>query len=307
MTVAKAFMKAWGLVSVGAVECETTTLPMTNPRGDVAVDSKGNVYFTDWKRERAYMCPENVWMWGECKALDRHFGDPDGIAVDASGAVPVVYVSEGIPLDTAPKVHKCSWHIGQSEEWFNCSDFGGSNASWTLPHGLAVDSEGNVFITYHYDFSHGVWKCSPSAVCASVGGTDLWLHNPPERVAVDSQGNVYVSGYYEPDLPYEHKNASYVKKCTSTGACADFGGDWPRSGGGHAIAVGSDDTVYITDSGGTDALIRCSPDNVCERVDVGAFQGAKSMAIDRNNALYIMDDDGLHRFCLSPSMNDIQV
>jgi DNA-binding beta-propeller fold protein YncE len=238
--------------------------------------------------------------------MDKNFEDPDGIAVDDSGAVPVVYVSEG-SYEGPPKVNKCAWHIGQSEEWFNCSDFGGSNASWTIPHGLAVDSEGNVFITYHY-WNAGVWKCSPSADCTSVGDTDLWLHYLPERVAVDSQGNVYVSGQYEQDTSYVHdNNASYVKKCTSTGTCADFGGDWPKNGGGrNPIAVGSDDTVCIIDSS-TNTLIRCSPDNVCEKVDVGAFQGAKSMVIDRNSALYIMDDGGLHRVCLSPSMNDIQV
>lgn len=296
MTAAKAVVAVLGAVSVDASECSNTTLQAAKQSGDVAVDSKGNVWFTANDEDNiVWMCPED----GECRSMGMGWDWPSGIAVDDSGVVPIVYVSEGD--DHAPKVKKCTWNDGQSDEEFSCSEFG---SGWNSPRGLSLDKEGNIFITNAYGDRYGVWKCSPSADCTVVGDSDRWSHYPPDCVAADSQGNVYVTGGDE-----DSGDANYVKKCTSTGTCSDFGGDWPKGGGyDNAIAVGPDDNVYISDSG-TNTLIRCSLDNVCE--NVGAFDGGVNMVIDQNGIFFVVDgytsEGGLRRVCLSPSTKDIQV
>jgi len=287
MTAAKTLVGAWGAVSVGASDCVNATLRSAQQSGDVAVDSKGNVWFTANSDDNAvWMCPEG----GECLSMGTGWDWPEGIAVDDSGAIPVVYVSEGD--DHAPKVKKCTW----DGEEFSCAEFG---SGWNSPRGLALDKEGNVLITNAYGQRYGVWKCSPSADCTLVGDSNRWPHYPPDCVAADSQGNVYVTGGYE-----DSGDANYVYKCSAAGACSHFGGDWAKGGGyDNAIAVGPDDYVYISDSG-TNTLIRCSPDNVCE--NVGAFDGGENMVIDHNGVFYIADG-GLRRVCLPPPSEDVLV
>jgi len=296
MMAATAFVGAFGLVSVGASECANATLKVAKQTGDVAVDSKGNVWFTANDDDNiVWMCPED----GECRSMGEGWDWPSGIAVDDSGDVPIVYVSEGD--DHAPKMKKCMWNVGQADDEFSCSEFG---SGWNSPRGLSLDDKGNVFITNAYGDRYGVWKCSPSADCTVIGDSDKWPHYPPESVAVDSQGNVYVTGGDE-----DAGDANYVKKCTSAGACSDFSGDWPKGGGyDNAIAVGPDDALYISDSG-TNTLIRCSSDAVCE--NIGAFNGGVNMVIDQNGIFYVGDgytsDGGLRKVCLPPSVNDIIV
>jgi sugar lactone lactonase YvrE len=297
MTVAKALMITSGAVSVGATECLNATLHPTQEPGDVAVDSYGNVWFTNnaddaedtgvWMchKDEGYPCHKEgagVWEWAQ------------GIAVqDAAVYISGCYKTQG-PCE--PKVKRCTSNEDMS---FSCEDFGGG---WQSPRGLTVDSKGSIFIADTAGDSIGLWKCSHSSHCSLVGDSASWPML--DTVAADSQGNIYVTGG---SPPVDGIQDSYVKKCTSSGICSDFSGDWAKSSFTNAIAVGPDDEIYISDIG-THTLMKCSPDDECETV--GAFDDlVKNMAIDENGAFYVAEGGwrGTRRMCLSPSIKDIQV
>jgi streptogramin lyase len=302
MMVAKAFLVAAGAVFSGATQCSNTTLHVTQEFGDVAVDSKGNVWFTAEAvgEQGVWICPRNE-RYPTCNNLDAGVWDwAQGIAVDDAGDVPFVFVSGCYKTQgpCEPKVKRCTWNESVP---FSCEDFGGG---WQSPRGLAVDKKGSIFIADTAGDSVGLWKCSVvDADCSLVGDSDSWP-GLPNCVAADSQGNVYVTGG---SIPVDGLQDSYVKKCTSSGSCSDFSGDWPKSAFTNAIAVGPDDEIYINDIG-THTLLQCSPDNECDRV--GAFDDrVNNIAIDENGVFYAAEGDnrGLRRICLSPSIKGIQV
>jgi len=290
-------MGTFGVLSAHAFGCENTTLYSASQASDLAVDSKGNVWFTDSLEDKVWMCPSNGenGEYGECSTMGTGWNSPHGIAVyyAVDQAATVVYVSEDEEV-----VKQCMYTPGMPQGGFSCSDFGDG---WNSARGLAVDTEGNVFITNAYGVRFGVWKCTPSALCMLVGDSDQWPHYLPDGVAVDSQGNVYVTGGYE-----DPGESDYVKKCTSTGICSSFGGHrLYNSAYNNAIAVAGDDVVYICDVL-SQVLIRCSIDSVCE--DVGTFDcGGSNMVIDGHGSFFTANRHGLSRYCLSPSMKDIQI
>lgn len=301
MAAAKAFMGTFGVVSVNAFRCENRTwehYPIHTK--DLAVDSYGRIWITDSLANQVYMCPESISgiPFSGCSIMGTGWNLPYGIAVYNAGRddAVIVYVSEAD--ESAPKVKQCMFD-GWASGNFSCSDFGDD---WASPRGLAVDAEGNVIITNVYGDRYGVWNCTPSEVCTLAGASNRWPHYPPDRVAADSQGNFYVSRGYE---LHDLGGSNYVKKCLPYGYCSDFGGDLVNGGGyDSAMAVAGDDTVYICDTG-SQTLIRCSNDNVCE--NLGAFYCDGNMVIDVRGFFYIGKQDGFRRYCLPPSMKDIQI
>merc|ERR1712070_317036 len=225
-------------------------------------------------------------------AMGGGWNRPNGIAVrdwnyDNTG----VYITEGDDSDA--KVKRCSYMIyGKEKPKFECFEFG---RGWNSPRGVAVDAWEHVFVTNAYSPHYGVWKCNSHAVCTLIGDSDRWPLTP-DCLAADPQGNVYITGGYE-----DSGESNYVKKCTSTGVCSDFSGDWPKGGGyDNSIAVDPHNNVFICDAG-TQTLIKCSTDNVCE--NLGAFGCDGGMTIDKQGILYTADSHGLNMYCL-PSLID---
>lgn len=193
------------------------------------------------------------------------------IAVDDSGIQggnTTLYISQ----DNG--VMKCTNRYGYAR--LDCLPFG---EDWDEPHRLDLDHEGNLLVTnaqgYHPSDAppvktHGVWRCSPRADCVLVGGSDDWLD--PRGVAADSKGTVYMSG----------NDHGFLKKCTSAGACKEFGAQMGAIGQG--VAVGPDDYVYMTDAD-THSFTRCSPDEVCEKFAPDGFPDGP-MALDPYGAVY---------------------
>ncbi len=145
------------------------------------------------------------------------------------------------------------------------------------PHGLALDSAGNIFVA---DTGNGrIEKFSPNGIfIISIGSVD------PNGVAIDRGGNIYVA-----EIASKHR----VQKLGPDGT---FITGWaPGLYGPRKIAIGPDDSIYVVDSG-RNRIVKFSPDGQVlaswgsEGSGDGQFSGLTSVAVDSaNNRVYVAD------------------
>jgi sugar lactone lactonase YvrE len=232
---------------------------------DVAVDdSAGNVYVAD--RDN-YRIRKIVISTGEVTTLagstqgyadgtgtEAKFKDPSGVAVDSAGNVYVADMwNHRIRKITPGGV--VTTLAGSTDGY---ADGTGTEAKFSGPFGVAVDSAGNVYVADQYN--HCIRKISPEGVVTTLaGGTEgdvdgtgtAARFSSPYGVAVDSAGNVYVVD----------QGNHRIRKITPEGVVTTLAGNGPfgygyADGTGTAakfdhpqgVAVDSAGIVYVGDS-----------------------------------------------------------
>ena len=100
------------------------------------------------------------------------------------------------------------------------------------PHGIATDSQGNIYVTGYY--SNNGFKITPSEEITEIlNGNEYY--GTPREIATDSKGNIYAIGYYE----------NTVFKVTQDKVISviinNDGLDSPRG-----ITTDSQDNIYVT-------------------------------------------------------------
>jgi sugar lactone lactonase YvrE len=239
----------------------------SNPIG-VAVDSNGNVYVADAgnatirKITPAGAVTTLAGAAGQTGSADgpgadARFNYPEGVAVDSSGNVYVADTYDSTIRKITP-AGEVTTLAGKTEEP-GSSDGTGADGSFSNPIGVAVDSNGNVYVadagnaTIRKITSAGVVTTLAGAAgqtgSADGPGADARF-NYPEGVAVDSNGNVYVAD----------TNNSTIRKITSAGVVTTFAGTAEQLGtedgkGAAArfyypigVAVDSSGYVYVADT-----------------------------------------------------------
>jgi DNA-binding beta-propeller fold protein YncE len=154
---------------------------------------------------------------------------------------------------------------------------GSGRGQFDNPHGLAVDSAGNIFVA---DTGNGrIEKFSPNGTfVTSIAALD------PNGIAIDRAGNIYVA-----EIGSKHR----VQKL---GADGTFIAEWaPGLYGPRKIAIGPDDSIYVVDSG-RNRIVKFSPDGQVlaswgsDGSGDGQFRGLSSVAVDPiNNKAYVAD------------------
>jgi DNA-binding beta-propeller fold protein YncE len=154
---------------------------------------------------------------------------------------------------------------------------GNGKGQFENPHGIAVDSAGNIFVA---DTGNGrIQKFSPNGTfVATIATTD------PNGIAIDRAGNIYVT-----EIASKHR----VQKLGPDGT---FIADWsPRFYGPRKIAIGPDDSIHVVDQGGT-RIVKLSLNGQVLTTwgsggnGDGQFKDHTSVAVDpRTNKVYVTD------------------
>jgi hypothetical protein len=122
--------------------------------------------------------------------------------------------------------------------------YGQSNGQFNLPHSIAVDGDGNIYVTDA--FNDRVQKFTSTGVYliqwGNSGSGDRQF-DFPYGIAVDGIGNVFVADYYN----------DRVQKFTTSGA---YIAEWGTSGSGdgqfndpYGLATDVNDNIYVAENG----------------------------------------------------------
>lgn len=238
------------------------------PNG-VAVDHAGNLYVADTASHTIRkLAPDGLvttlaGLSGSHGTTDgvagqARFSAPFGVAVDAAGSVYVADTANNTirQITTNGVVTTLAGLAGQA----GSVDGSGDEARFRNPWSVAVDGQGNVFVA---DMSNNtIRKITPAGVVSTLAGrAGLSGHadgpgsqarfNCPYGVAVDPEGNVYVSdsGNHAIRLISPEGVVSTLAGLPGYPGSADGTGDAARFWNPQGLAVDSEGTVYVADTG----------------------------------------------------------
>jgi len=216
---------------------EVTTTARFSWPGDVAVDKSGNVYVADYANRRIRKIIEiekvdndgnKIKIWkvstlagsGEPghqngAAASALFSSLSGVDVDSSDNVYVADHDNKRIRKIAKDEDDGTWKVSTLAGDGTAGDQNGTAAAaqFNSPHGVAVDSSGNVYVADHRnnriqkiteteeedDDGNKIWKVSTLAGSGTAGDQDgagaTAQFDWPFDVDVDSSGNVYVADY----------------------------------------------------------------------------------------------------------------
>ena len=235
------------------------------------------------------------------------FSFPSGVAADASGNV---YVADRdnhkIKKITPDGV--VSTLAGNGT--FGDVDGTGTDAQFFGPEGVAVDTDGNVYVADKNN--HKIRKITPAGAVSTLAGSGTLgsnegigtaaQFNEPQGVAVDTDGNVYVADYGG------HK----IRKITPDGVVSTLAGSGTQGeadGSGTAaqfrspqdVAVDASGNVYVADLQ-NEKIRKITPDGVVstlagsgtrgavEGIGTAAqFDGPAGVAVDASGNVYVAE------------------
>jgi len=215
----------------------TGTSAQFNYPYSVAGDSKGNVYVSDRNNctVRKIVAATGVVTtlagtpgvvgYADGVGPGARFAFPDSLAVDSAGTT--VYVADTYN-HVVRKINVSTGAVttlagNQAAGMVADVDGTGSNARLNFPTGIAVDKNGNVYVTEQG--GHTIRKITPGGVVTTLAGTfenygsddgtgPAASFNTPWGIAVDAKGMLYVADY-----------GNYtIRKITPTGVVTTLGG-----------------------------------------------------------------------------------
>ena len=278
---------------------------LESPSG-VTVDDDGNVYVADRDNYRVQKFDPTgkfITAWGGPGDGDGEFNNPQRIAVDGSGNI---YVTDTFTMSLS-RQHRVQKFDSSGKFLAKWGSKGDGDGQFNKPMGIAVDGNGNVYVSdcdsflYSYHRPHRVQKFDSNGNFLAKFGTkakddgNLYF---PLGVAVDLSGNVYVVD----------RGNHRIQKFDSTGS---FLVTWGEQGTGEGqfnvpagVAVDSNGNVYVTDSGnrrvqkfdpnGSFIAHWGGDDNITDPLALrnprdGQFSIPGGIAVDSSDNVYVAD------------------
>jgi hypothetical protein len=308
-----------GSGTVGSTDGTGTNATFSGPEG-ITVDSAGTVYVADRSNHRirkitplgvvTTLAGSGGISFVDGTGTSATFNTPVGITVDSTGIVYVADRSNHVIRKITP-LGVVTTLAGNGTD--GTSGGTGTNAFFTQPTGVAVDSIGNVYVT---EQNHRIRKITPEGVVTVFAGsttsgsndgtgTDATFRNP-QGVAVDSAGNVYVAERFN----------NRIRKITPAGVVTTIAGNGTATfadGTGtnatfnfpQGVAVDSVGNVYVADSS-NNRIRKITPAGVVttfsgigvagftDSIQNGAvsgalLQGPHAVAVDSIGNIYVAD------------------
>ena len=222
---------------VGSTNATGSAARFSSPYG-VAVDTAGNIYVSDSNNYTI----RKVTSAGVVTTLAGTAGNV-GSSLDGTGAAARFQrLDTLIAVDTAGNVYAADYSsirkvtsagivstLAGAAYTTGSTDATGSAARFNQPTGVAVDSEGNVFVADNYN--HTIRKVTSSGVVTTLAGTagssgstngtgSAARFNRPYGITVDTAGNLFVT---------DRVNYT-IRKVTSAGVVTTFAGSAGSNG-----------------------------------------------------------------------------
>ncbi|HEY0758988.1 MAG TPA: FG-GAP-like repeat-containing protein [Acidisarcina sp.] len=295
----------------------------------VAVDSSGNVYFSDPENEVVWMVSAatgNATIFAGVLGSYGDTGDgglataaelayPGHVAIDAAGNVYIVELAGHKVRKVAAGTGIISTYAGGGQYGILGDNGPATSAYLSTPAGVALDPAGNLYISDESAFR--VRKVSPDGTITTVAGgtntsgtgeggpaTSAFIYYPQD-VATDSQGNLYIADSY-----------GRVRLVTATtGIITTIAGNgaYGESGDGNQATRAEVDPAALTVDPAGNVYLANSP-NTIRRIDAAThiittiagsgytgFSGdggqptiaelcyPNGLAIDKSGSIYISD------------------
>ena len=280
---------------------------------NIAFDKDGNLYVSDRGNRRIRKITphrEVSTFAGSTRGYEdgditnAKFNRPEGIAFDKDGNLYLADSGSHTIRKITPE-GQVTTLAGDGSR--GDSDGTGAEARFNNPMGIAIDSEGFIYVADRDN--HRIRKITPEGVVTTLAGDRIGdidgtgtnaRFSDPMGLVIDNQGILYVAD------TYNHK----IKKVTSDGVVTTYTGidegyndgilENARFSYPYHISIGDDGTFYVSDAG-RDRIRSISPQGVVATVagseegfDDGLsseakFNDPRGMAIDSEGSLYVVD------------------
>jgi len=196
-----------GTSTAGYGDGTGTAARFSAPQG-IAADSSGNIYVADTGNNRIRkITPSGVVTtlagfstadYGDGTGTAARFSAPQGIAADSDGNIYVADTGNNRIRKITPS------GVVTTLAGFSTADYAdgtGTAARFSAPQGIAVDSDGNIYVAD--TGNNRIRKITQSRVVTSLAGTSTAGYgdgtgtaarfSAPQGIAADSSGNMYVA------------------------------------------------------------------------------------------------------------------
>ena len=228
------------------------------------------------------------------QATQAAFSDPFGVAVATDGTIYVTDAGESNRIRKITPQGVVTTLAGGSEGF---SDGGGTAASFNTPSGLALDSDGNLFVAD--TGNNRIRKVTPDGQVSTVAGdgTAGYIDGPaaqarfngPIGIAVDSQGNLYIADTYNDRI---RRIAKDGQVSTVAGGATPGYADGDRSAALFdtpcGVAVMSDGSIIVADTG-NDRLRKITPGGSVTTLSDQELSGPIGLVVSHDNFLYVTE------------------